>query len=215
MDTLLALAALAVSLVALGMSVFFWRRQFRPIVTAAVKTHSGGNDGIAYNLVVLNSGSIPAKNIRLIVHDQAGLKAALGVGANEDAKKRWLACFTQSTEIPLLQNGDKTTCSFGMTHSDPRQSFWKPQAQFWIRIEYEGWFGAKYDSDPLNVLQIADSDNFTGGMWAPVRNPPPGTAGTSQTGSKLRFRPPSSIPRASPQRPVRHPRSTRYYRPSS
>lgn len=215
MDTLLALAALAVSLVALGMSVFFWRRQFRPIVTAAVKTHSGGNDGIAYNLVVLNSGSIPAKNIRLIVHDQAGLKAALGVGANEDAKKRWLACFTQSTEIPLLQNGDKTTCSFGMTHSDPRRSFWKPQAQFWIRIEYEGWFGAKYDSDPLNVLQIADSDSFTGGMWAPVRNPPPGTAGMSQTGSKLRFRPPSGIPRASPQRPVRHPRSTRYYRPSS
>jgi len=161
LDTLIALAALAVSLVALGMSVYFWRRQFRPIVTATVKTHSGGNNGISYKLVVLNSGSIPATNIRLIVHDQAGLKAALGGGANEDNQDRWLACFNQSTEIPLLQNGDKTSCSFGMTHTDPRQSFWKPQAVFPIRIEYEDWFGAKYDSDPLNMLQIADSDRFT------------------------------------------------------
>jgi hypothetical protein len=169
LDTLIALAALAVSLVALGMSVYFWRRQFRPIVTAMVKTHSGGNNGIAYNLVVLNSGSIPAKNIRLNVHDQAGLEAALGVGANEDDRKRWLACFDQSTVIPLLQNGDRISCSFGMTHRDPRQSFWRPQALFPIRVEYEGWFGAKYDSDPPNFLQIADSDSFTGGMWAPVK----------------------------------------------
>jgi hypothetical protein len=44
---------------------------------------------------------------------------------------------------------------------DPQQSFWKPQAMFPIRIVYHDWFGAKYDSDPLNMLQIADSDRFT------------------------------------------------------
>ncbi|TIO10992.1 hypothetical protein [Mesorhizobium sp.] len=143
LELVVAIVALIVSVLAFGFSVFFWRRQFRPIVTASVKTHSGGNNGIAYNLVVPNSGSIPAKNIRLIVHDQAGLEAALGVGVNEDDKKRWLACFDQSTVISLLQNGDKTSCSFGMTHRNPRQSFWKPQAVFPIRIEYEGWFGDK------------------------------------------------------------------------
>ena len=161
MDILIALAALTMSLLALGMSFYFWKRQFRPIVTAAVKTHSGGNNEIAYKLVVLNSGSIPATNIRLIVYDRAGLKAALGAGASEDNQNRWLACFHESTEIPLLQNGDKTSCSFGMTHMNPQQSFWKPQAMFPIRIVYHDWFGAKYDSDPLNMLQIADSDRFT------------------------------------------------------
>ena len=28
-------------------------------------------------------------------------------------------------------------------------------------VAYADWFGAKYDSDPLNILQIADSDRFT------------------------------------------------------
>ena len=40
-----AAVALIVSVVALGFSIFFWYRQFRPIVTAMVETHHGGNDG--------------------------------------------------------------------------------------------------------------------------------------------------------------------------
>ncbi|WP_256750315.1 hypothetical protein [Mesorhizobium sp. Mes31] len=168
-ELIVAIVALVVSAVALGFSIFFWRRQFRPIVTAAVKTHSGGNNGIAYNLIVLNSGSIPAKNVRLIPYDPAALKGALGEGADEAGRKAWLACFDPSTSIPLLQNGDRTSCSFGMTHRDPRQSFWKPMAEFPIRVEYEGWFGVRYNKDPPQILQIADSDSFTGGMWAPVK----------------------------------------------
>lgn len=35
------IAALAVALIALAMSAHFWRRQFRPLVTAMVKTHRG------------------------------------------------------------------------------------------------------------------------------------------------------------------------------
>lgn len=40
-----SVVALVVSALALGLSVFFWRRQFRPIVTAMVQTHHGGSDG--------------------------------------------------------------------------------------------------------------------------------------------------------------------------
>ncbi|ESZ07190.1 hypothetical protein X736_11120 [Mesorhizobium sp. L2C089B000] len=164
-----AAVALIVSVVALGFSIFFWYRQFRPILTAMVETHHGGNEGIAYDLVILNSGSIPAKNIRLLVSDQAALRAALGAGADDENKGRWLACFEPSSVIRLLQNGARTSCSFGLTHRDPRQSFWIAQAEFPIQIEYEGWFGEKYQRDLPNVLQIADSDSFTGGMWGPVK----------------------------------------------
>ncbi|MBZ9974205.1 MULTISPECIES: hypothetical protein [unclassified Mesorhizobium] len=163
-----SVVALVISILALALSIFFWRRQFRPIVTAMVQTHHGGNDGIAYNLVVLNSGSIPAKNIKLIVRDQPSLDAALGPGADTRSRGLWLACFEPSTVIRLLQNGARTSCSFGLTHREATKSFWKPRAEFPIHLEYEGWFGEKYRNDPANILQIADSDSFTGGLWGPV-----------------------------------------------
>ena len=50
-DTVIALVALAVSVIALTLSIYYWRRQFRPIVTAAVRTKMAGLECIAYNLV--------------------------------------------------------------------------------------------------------------------------------------------------------------------
>ncbi|TGS50245.1 hypothetical protein EN822_27000, partial [bacterium M00.F.Ca.ET.179.01.1.1] len=79
--------SLVATVLALGLSVHFWRRQFRPIVTAMVKTHKGGNVGIAYNLVVLNSGSIPARDIWFEVADTRALDAAFALGAQEADKK--------------------------------------------------------------------------------------------------------------------------------
>ena len=101
MDTLIAIAALLVAAASLGLSIYFWRRSFRPIVTVAVKTHTAGNVLTSYDLVVLNSGTIPAKNIRLAA-DDSSLTAALGGGATEEKKKKWLAAFNQT--IPILQN---------------------------------------------------------------------------------------------------------------
>ncbi|RWH76860.1 MAG: hypothetical protein EOQ86_19725 [Mesorhizobium sp.] len=170
LNLVVATVALIVSVVALGFSIFFWHRQFRPIVTAMVETHHGGSDGISYNLVILNSGSIPAKNIKLHMRDRSSLEAALGAGADKDARELWLACFEPSRVIRLLQNGARTSCSFGFTHRDLRRSFWSAQAEFPIQIEYEGWFGEKYQKDLPNVVQIADSDSFTGGMWGPVKS---------------------------------------------
>ncbi|WP_095493782.1 hypothetical protein [Mesorhizobium temperatum] len=164
MDTLIASAALALSLVALVMSVYFWRRQFRPIVTAMVKTHAGGNNGIAYILVVLNSGSIPARDIKFEVVSQVALADSFGSGADGDNKKRWLACFDATTVIPLLHNGAHLSCSFGATEEGDR-GFWKNRrAEIPIIIRYKGWFGKAYDE--RQTLRIVDSDSFTGFMWA-------------------------------------------------
>jgi len=162
LDTLIALIALLVSVIALGVSIWFWRKSFRPIVTATVRTHFAGNEAIAYNLVFLNSGTIPAKNI-VIKADEASLSLALGSDATPENKKRWLACFSNEAQIPILQNGDRISCSFGTTKSNDA-GFWRYKATITVIIEYVGWFGREYRQE--QQLRILDSDSFTGFMWA-------------------------------------------------
>src|SRR5450759_464420 len=159
MDTMIAAAALLISFCSLLASVYFWRRSFRPIVSAAVKTHAAGNEAILYDLVVLNSGTVPARNIRIRATEKS-LTAAFGRDASAENKERWLACFNQV--IGLLQNNDRVSCSFGTTKAADA-GFWKHDAAISITIVYEGWFGRKY-IDEQNI-QIADSDSFTGYSW--------------------------------------------------
>lgn len=162
MDTLIALVALVVSAVSLGSSVRFWRKSFRPIVTATVKTHAAGRESITYDLVLLNSGTIPAKNIT-VKADDASLALAFGCDATPENRQRWLACFAEEIVIPILHNGDRVSCSFGTTMGND-MGFWKYKASIAIVINYSGWFGLGYTQ--LQVLRIVDSDSFTGFMWA-------------------------------------------------
>ncbi|TCJ18179.1 hypothetical protein EZJ19_02785 [Parasulfuritortus cantonensis] len=161
MDTLIACVSLLVSIIALAISVRFWQQSFRPIVTAAVKTHSGGSEAIHYSLVLMNSGAIPAKNVVLRAN-QRSLHGALGDEATEENRRRWLACFSDRAAVAVLQNGDRASCSFGVTKRN-NAGFWKYKSVIKISIEYEGWFGRKY-SEPQELL-IADSDSFTGFSW--------------------------------------------------
>jgi hypothetical protein len=151
--------SLIVALIALGLSFYSWRRSFRPIVTAAVKTHAGGNVLTAYNLVVMNSGTLPAKNIRLSA-DKNLLARALGRGATEKERKSELACF--DSVIRFLQNNDRVSCAFGHTKANDA-GFWKYNAIISIDVNYEGWFGSKYHH--TQELVIVDSESFTGYFW--------------------------------------------------
>lgn len=162
MDTLIALVALVVSVVSLGASIRFWYRSFRPIVTATVKTHAAGNEAITYDLVLLNSGTIPAKDISIVANDSS-LASALGGDATPEHRRMWLACFTDEIVIPILHNGDRVSCSFGMTKGCD-MGFWKYKASISIVIKYSGWFGLKYEQP--QELRIVDSHSFTGFMWA-------------------------------------------------
>lgn len=160
-DTLIAFVALVVSLLTFGTSIYFWRRQFRPIVSAAVRTHKAGNLAVAYNLVLLNSGTIPAKNISLSI-DESTLVAAFGDDATTENKTRWLACFSAAPRIKILHNGDRMSCSFGTTKSG-NAGFWKSRATISIAIKYEGWFGLSYTEQ--QILEVVDSASFTGYLW--------------------------------------------------
>ena len=160
-DTIVALSALFVSIIALGLSVYFWKKSFRPIVTAMVKTHVAGNEATLFDLEILNSGTLPARNIRVRT-EQGYIDSALGNDAGEENKRRWLSCFEADSIINILHNNEKIRCSFGMSRANDT-GFWKYRAEIPVVIEYEGWFGKKYTQ--AQVIQIIDSDSFTGFMW--------------------------------------------------
>src|SRR5437763_1564825 len=140
MNNYVPLIALTISLCSLIISFWMWLRSFRPIVTVAVKTHTAGNVAILYNLVVMNSGSLPARNIRIQLADDS-LVAAFGDGASAECKEQWLACFAET--IPILQNNDRVFCSFGTTTANDA-GFWKYGAMLRITVRYDGWFGWRY-----------------------------------------------------------------------
>ncbi len=160
MGTIIAAAALAISFCSLVVSIYFWSRSFRPIVTAVVKTHAAGNEKIAYDLVVLNSGTLPARNIRITAAEN-WLGAALGRDTSEENKQKWLACFNNQG-IVLLHNNDRVSCSFGTTEANDA-GFWKYDATIPVMITYEGWFGKKYKE--TQNIKISDSNSFTGYFW--------------------------------------------------
>lgn len=157
----ISLAALMVSVVALLLSMRSWSRQFRPIVTAAVKTNNAGSLSTAFDLNIQNSGAIPARNITLHIHDQRQLENALNK-APDSERELFLFCFKPELRIPILQNGSDTSCSFGYVGSNG-SGFWKPHSEFDILIRYEGWFGKIYCE--RQRLKIADSFSFTGRGW--------------------------------------------------
>lgn len=161
MDIYVAICSLFISIIALGLSVYFWKRSFRPIITVMVKTYSGGNELIAYNLEILNSGTLPAKNIALTALD-ASIENALGKDSNDKNKHRWLSCFEPDNIILILQNNEKIKCSFGTTKKND-EGFWKYKSKIKIAITYEGWFGKRYNED--QEIQIIDSESFTGHFW--------------------------------------------------
>lgn len=160
-DTFIAITALVVSVIALAVSVYFWRKSFRPIITAAVRTHESGNNLIAFNLVLMNSGSIPAKHIKITALEK-DIESALGAEATAQKRDSWLKCFSPETEIHILQNGEKTLCSFGTSQAN-NLGFWKYRSTIPVCIKYQGWFGKNYEQ--TQILHIIDSDSFTGLRW--------------------------------------------------
>lgn len=158
----ISFSAVVISFISLVIAVRFASKSFRPIVSVAVRTHSGGDVSIIYNLEVLNSGSLPARDIHIKAEESA-VRAALAHNQYKDREKEWLACFQPECTIPVLQNGTRVSCSFGLTREGDA-GFWKYGASIPVVVEYAGWFGSRY-SEP-QVIYIRDSDSFTGYMWS-------------------------------------------------
>jgi hypothetical protein len=162
-DNMVASIALFISFLSLAVTMRHRSQSFRPIASAMVKTRTATETYIAYDLVVLNSGTLPARNIQIMA-DESSLVAALGRGASEHTKELWFAAFNET--IYVLHSNASVSCSFGRTERNDT-GFWKPNAVIPITIRYEHWFRrwkfGKYNEK--QKIKIADSDSFTGHMW--------------------------------------------------
>ena len=88
--------------------IYAWKHANRPLVTARVTTVSGGNMGVAINLLLENTGNRPAKNIYFKVKEEDVRNASFKQNIPEDA----LQCFYSNISIPVLANNRSTSNVF-------------------------------------------------------------------------------------------------------
>jgi hypothetical protein len=156
-------AALIISAVSFYFSIKSWRESNRPLITARIATHSGGNVGSTLDLIIENTGNRPAKNIGLAV-DPDKLNVALLLESNEPMRKQIEKCFSERGVIPVLVNGRSTSNGFGfLAREGPAD--WVRHSRFNISISYEDLDGRNYKHEI--PLLIADDQGFAGGFWSP------------------------------------------------
>ncbi len=165
MTILFSTSALIVSLISLLITIWLWRESHRPIVTARIRTHKGGNLAILYVLELVNSGSRPARNVRLHANHTDILNALLPEASSQPdyvlelrSVKR---CFEQRATVSVLLNGESITNAFGFTSIE--SPFWRPGAIIPVVISYEGVGGALYRS--VVALKIDDTAGFAGTFY--------------------------------------------------
>ena len=167
--TAASFAALALSALSVWFTRRLWVQSNRPVVTAAVRTYSGENNSIAFDLAVINSGTRPAVTVRLSALHQH-LEQAMEPTALVDPRLEVLVveahrCFSLDAVIPLLLNGQTVTNAFGHTgNTDGGGSLWKVGATIPVDIAYSDLEGRLFRSHVVLVVQ--DSAGFAGSSWS-------------------------------------------------
>lgn len=159
-----SLFSLVLAITSLVISRLSWLQSNRPIVTARIASHSGGNKGTALNIIVENTGNRPAKNIRLRT-----AKEIIGLRFSDIEKERRnysdaiMRVFSKEGIIPVLANGKSVSNSFGFMSIGNENSTWKEASKIEIEIQYEDLEGRGYSHK--NPLLIAPDEGFAGHFW--------------------------------------------------
>lgn len=135
-----------------------------------VKTHSGGNMAIFYNIELINSGNRPALDVRLEVDHNDVFSAMLPEAKSAEHFESDIAsihrCFEERSTIPVLLNGSTASNSFGQTSL--ARPLWRPGAVFPVTVSYKGYGRQKYRS--IQRLRIDDTAGFAGSYYEPPSN---------------------------------------------
>lgn len=165
LKTIITCSAFTLSVFAFIFTRRSWIEANRPIVTAEVVTHRAGNVGIAFSIIVHNTGNRPASNVRLYATKQT-LDAAVSPRAPEAMKKEISAIFSQEGTIPILHQGKSVPNGFGNTNVDDTQSTLIYNSIIPITIEYKDLYSRTYETK--QDLIIKDSTYFAGSGWDSV-----------------------------------------------
>ena len=153
---ILAVVAIAISLLSLGFAVYSWREANRPMVVARVTTESGGNVGISLNLLVENTGNRPAQDVELIAKEADVRAASAQAIVPKDAER----CFFTGIRIPVLANGRRSTNAFWhLGHADS----WRAGAEIPVTVRYRDLNGRRFSNK--HRLVLADDAGFAQTFW--------------------------------------------------
>ena len=161
--------ALAAALISVGsllaaiFSVYFtvrlWRKSNRPLVTARIATHSGGNVAISLDHLVENTGTQPALDVRLRAKSEE-IRAAMLVPDSAELQRDANRIFFSDVSIPVLANGRTMSSAFGATGEG---GDWRAGARIPIEVRYSGMDGTRY-IEP-GVLLLHDDGGFAQTSW--------------------------------------------------
>lgn len=159
---MVALMAVSVSAFSFYFSVQSWRGSNRPFITVRVTSFGlGGNIATPLSLLVENTGTRPAKNVRLKVEDKKLEDIMLPSRTTEDFEAIKL-CFSERGVIPVLANGNAVSNNFGLLKG-PSEGTWTPNARIEITVSFEDLDGRRFTHS--NPLLLADDRGFAGSFW--------------------------------------------------
>lgn len=158
----ISMGALFASLVSVYLTRRFWLQSNRPIVTAFVDEHTAGNMASTFNLIISNTGSRPAVDIRL--HADADKISMLhGEGATEQMIEEVRRCFAEESSVALLRNGEDLSTAFGSFGAEKSSRQVNYGVQIPIAVTYRDLDGRKYNGRmPLKVFA---RNGFGGAVW--------------------------------------------------
>jgi len=157
---LISLGSMLVAIFSIYFTVRLWRMTNRPLVTARISTHSGGNINIMLDILIENSGTRPAIDVQLQARE-ADIRAAMlrreGGDLPTDAKR----VFFSDVVIPVLPNGRVLSNSFGCLGQD---GVWRPGAHIPLKVLYRGMAGSRYIEQ--GELLLHDDAGFAQTSWS-------------------------------------------------
>lgn len=157
---IVSIFAAGISVVSLYWSFKSWKETYRPLITARVTTHTAGNEAIALDLVVSNTGNRPAKNVILTAH-RSELEKVFAAGPQDPLRQDVEHCF--SDPIVIIPNGSSVSNSFGCFSASEKDRTWKEPTIIYIHIKYEDLNGRRYSHH--QPLRIRADEGFAGGAW--------------------------------------------------
>jgi hypothetical protein len=157
---LISLISVSVAIVSLIFAIYSWKQTHRPVISARITSAGGGNMAIPLNIVVENTGSRPAREVRLIVKKHDVLKA-LPQNSEPTIPRDAEKCFFSDKIIPVLANGRSVSNAFG--HLARQAGSWRPGASIPLTIKYRDLGNRRYTSKLLLVL--SDDTGFAQTFW--------------------------------------------------
>ncbi|MGB3269051.1 MAG: hypothetical protein WBA65_03755 [Rhodanobacter sp.] len=158
---LISLGSLLAAIFSVYFTVRLWRKTNRPLVTARIAAHSGGNSGISLDILVENTGTRPALNVRLYAKSKDIRAAMLACDGTTEIQRDATRIFFSDVSIPALPNGRMMSNAFGCLGQEGGD--WHPGAKIPIEVSYSGMDGARYN-DP-GVLLLHDDSGFAQTSW--------------------------------------------------